>query len=262
MQSKTSKWKKSLNVFCLCLTSVRLHLNKWVCISTNTYFCLTQHGQENSLTCRWSQWVIFPEAEKVFQLSLIPSLCSWQVDVLSATGSLAASLVFVCVSCAHHISSSGVLHIYLYNTDVLDVFAVSRPEKSRWCVSSSAMISLPFWFSRFSRQKKQPLCESRSGVVAAERRLVQEASGSWYPPPPSPPPAPHHRHQTHTHTMFAFCCCFFHMQIPDWFREANHFGHHLVSWPINKATVCKCLPREWIMWVTRRWRVTHPSALR
>lgn len=65
---------------------------------------------------------------------------------------------------------------------------------------------------------------------------------------------------TRTHVgLFVFCVLFFffHMQIPDGFREANHFRHHLVSWPINKATVCKCLPREWIMWVTQRWRVTH-----
>lgn len=35
--------------------------------------------------------------------------------------------------------------------------------------------------------------------------------------------------------------CFSHMQIPGGFREAIHFRHHLVSWPISKATVCPCV---------------------
>lgn len=52
------------------------------------------------------------------------------------------------------------------------------------------------------------------------------------------------------------------MQIPAGFREAIHFRHHLVSWPISKAKVwvrerkSVCLSREWIMWLLQFWCVT------
>lgn len=62
-----------------------------------------------------------------------------------------------------------------------------------------------------------------------------------------------------TQTNAAHVGCFSRMQISDGFREAIHFRHHLVSWPISNATVCECvcLPREWIIWLTQLWRVTH-----
>lgn len=134
------------------------------------------------------------------------ALCFWQVEFLSATSSPAAVLVFVCVSCTNHISSSGVLRTYLNSTDELDVFAPSRPERSRWCVSHSVGLLWSHCLSGsagLARRRSSHYASAAAGVVTAQRRLNQEAGGSW--PLPVPGPA----HHNHTHTVFIFCCCFF-----------------------------------------------------
>lgn len=112
--------------------------------------------------------------------------------------------LFVCVSCTQHNSSSGVPYIYLYDTDVFDVFAVTPPEKKKTKTANTWVCLL--WSHRLSGS-------AGSAELHARRRsshYLRAAAVSQYRSDDSSRKAVE-ADPTHTHTrrLVCFLCFFF-----------------------------------------------------